>query len=532
VNSDSFWDLITLVKKRFANRFFIIGLLLVVFSCAQQRVPAGGKEDKKPPYAVSFSPDSVVLNQASFPRISVFFNEEMKKSTTRKALSVAPYFFKVKTEWQSYTQLDIYSEAADTLTETIVVTLKRELTDLRNNGLANDIVIFVSPADSLPTNAISGSLQGEHNIKAAKVWLVAIDSLPSLQPLRITTIATDKRFRFGNLATSQGVIPILINDLAPENSWQPYDRIAIPFLQQDITDFRFWRFQNNAGAFTDIDFEEVLLARRDHVRLRMSGKVLSSRFEVVQNDSVPAPKWVYTTAQKPDVVDIWWADSIAAEEVLFRYIVNDTTANTKMVFLDDERDQSPQKIKLTSASAGLVPKDTLTFNFSLPVDTSALRVTLNPSLPAFKVLWDSPVEFKLLAPGGLALKQEYALQISAAPADTIYAFSFNTATRRDLGSATGKIRKPDKWQTNKVRIIARHLESNNQYLAESTNTTFNFPYLKEGFYAFHAWLDENDNDVYDTGSVDPLNSPEPFWFAADTLKIRKRWENRSLIVIF
>ena len=53
---------------------------------------------------------------------------------------------------------------------------------------------------------------------------------------------------------------------------------------------------------------------------------------------------------------------------------------------------------------------------------------------------------------------------------------------------------------------------------------FLLPRLPAGTYQFRAWLDRNENDQWDKGTLTPYRSPEPAYFPAEPVRVRARWE--------
>ena len=131
-----------------------------------------------------------------------------------------------------------------------------------------------------------------------------------------------------------------------------------------------------------------------------------------------------------------------------------------------------------------------------------------------------------------AVNSTFSLQFEYLPTDTVLNFIFSTIHPRDLGKISGKIDLKDIPDTSSVFITATDINRKLDYTISTRQPHFTFNEIRDGYYTINAWVDINNNNLYDVGTLIPLDFPEPFWFAADTLKVRKRWENRSTVIIF
>ncbi len=506
--------------------------LLVLFTgCAQKRLPPGGPIDKTPPEVVSVSPQRINIGVPHFPAIKITFNEYVDRGSFNKAFRVSPPQFKLNTEMTDFDEVEITSEKRDSLlNETVVIVIGREFRDLHGNNISEPIEIVVSPYDSLPAGTLNGKYYGNEKNRNIQVWLALKDSLPKMKVIRTTGIEKSGNYLFKYLESPQKYIPFAVVDEGRKYVIDGNEKLFLPYFSSSRNSYLFWLPLHNKTKFLP-DVEKINKAKRNHLSWQMSSAA-EIDFQFLQDSIRVIPEYFYADSRRKNTYHAWW-DSLSGSLLTLRWAFRDSAHFSEQnIEIEEEFDEPEFSFNVVKSGNKILPYDSLKFNFSFPLDTGDFKsLKVKPEID-FNISRCSPLGFYLYPSGSWPYNQKFDVEFTVSRFDSLIEYHFETIHKRELGELSGKIRRIGSEDTSWVYIQATDIDRKQSYLTSTRTDYFIFKPLRDGYYALMAWKDINGNNKYERGRISPFLFPEPFWFGSDTLKVRKRWENHSAVIIF
>lgn len=513
--------------------FFPLALFIVfLISCAQKRIPPGGPVDKSPPYIIEIQPDSINKNVKKLPLVFIKFSEMIDESSIYKALRIMPPQYSYIAEWLDFDEVKLIPQQPDSqLQETVIITIGRELADLRKNPVALPLDIIFTPSDSLPKGEMKGQVIGISDPLSLQAWVFNKDDSIFVQPFRFTNIMADGSFSIKYINDIKKSIPFVIEDAGKKYELGEEDRIFLPYYDKKENRFIFWKSISPSSILLP-EIEKILSAKKNLISWKMDSWLASVKFFFYSDSIQLYPKFLYQDPQKSDIFYAWF-DSLKYNEIQLKWYVDSVqNSNQQFIELDDVLEEEKFSFTMSKLEQPISPDDTLFFFSSFPIDSTILAQiktsdNVNPS-----IAYHSPVKFSVFSIGGWPLGAGFSINFRYLPLDTLLSFQITTLQQRDLGKISGKIMNSEKEHSRLIYVIATDIDRSHSLSVVSSGDTFSFEGIRDGFYTLKAWVDINGNGKYDLGQVNPLILPEPFWFSPDTLKVRKRWENHSSVIIF
>lgn len=165
-----FWTI-----RRFAlqirSALFVLGLSLVLFSCASQRAPQGGPVDKTPPRILKTYPDSSATRFRD-KRLRIVFDKYISTRTLSSALFFSPALTDYDIVWDGYKEAEIVLYEPLKENRTYSVTVTTALKDLRNNALAKSYTFAFSTGAAIDSGFVEGLVYDEQNQPAKGVLVM------------------------------------------------------------------------------------------------------------------------------------------------------------------------------------------------------------------------------------------------------------------------------------------------------------------------------------------------------------------------
>ncbi len=197
----------------------------------------------------------------------------------------------------------------------------------------------------------------------------------------------------------------------------------------------------------------------------------------------------------------------------------------------------PPEFKFQSSLKNtLDPDQNITYEFETPVekiDTAKIHLYIKRDTLWYNARWlirekekTNIRTFEIMAewqPGC-----EYSFETDSAAFTDIYG-KVTTAQKNGL-----KVKALEEYGTLQVKIpalagrnvVAQLLEQGDKVVKEyrMTDGTAKFWYLAEKDYYLRAFIDENDNGVWDTGEFDSLRQPEEIYYYPKAISCRAKWD--------
>lgn len=518
--------------SKFANVIPYALSFVILVSCAQKRIPPGGPVDKTPPYIIEIKPDSINKNIKKLPPVFLKFSEMIDEGSIFKALRIMPPKYRYIAEWLDFDELKLIPQQPDSqLRETVIITIGRELADLRKNSVALPIDIVFTPNDSLPNGEIKGHVYGISDPLSLQAWVFNKDDSIFSQPFRFTNITADGSFFVKYINDSSKSIPIVIEDAGKKYELGLEDRIFLPYYDKKENRFIFWKSISSSSKLLP-EIEKILSAKKNLISWKMDSRLASIKFLFYSDSLQLYPKFLYQDPQKANIYYAWF-DSLSYNEIQLKWCADSLqNSNQQFIELEDVLEEEKFSFTMGKLEQPISPDDTLLFFSNVPFDSTQLTQieTSDNVSPSFA--YNSPVKFSAFSKGGWPLGVGFSINFRYLPLDTVLSFQINTLQQRDLGKISGKILNYEGELSGLIYIVATDIDRSHSYGVVSAGDSFSFEGIRDGYYTLKAWIDINGNGKYDLGQINPLLLPEPFWFSPDTLKVRKRWENHSSIIIF
>jgi hypothetical protein len=509
-----------------------IGLCLILASasCAQKRLPPGGPEDKSPPQLLATNTDSVNVRVKQLPDMYFRFDEMLDQGSLNKALKVMPPDFSFIIDWHDFSSFTLRNpDTAKNLREPVIVSLSRELTDLRRNPLPHDYHFVFSPTDSIPRAALAGKLYEHSESQTIYAWAMHIDS--TKYPTRIAALAPSGGYRLSYLVSAELYRAIVVNDLGQQGLLDSDDDIYLPYISPGQGLSQHWLPLPKSAPYL-YGVEEVKVAKKNYLHWYMEEYDNSIQFQFFSEQGSPlAPDYIYHTPKNERRMHAVWRDSLASAKLelhWFSAALSDT--GVLLIELAEEMEELSFQPRLQVPAKTLLRRDSVQIGLQSPSDSLQTKINLKPSLPGFTYHFLSPVQIVAWSNGGWPLANRYVIEMQINGDDSTYTFPIEVVAPRDIGSLSGTLNY--NGFSGVANVVIREVSREWAYSLHTTETKFEFDEIRAGFYSVSAWLDVNNNHIYDRGSLQPYTSPEPFWFGTDTLKIRKRWENSGTRIIF
>ncbi|ACF14129.1 conserved hypothetical protein [Chloroherpeton thalassium ATCC 35110] len=566
----------------------ILALSWFVLSCASQRAPTGGPEDKTPPHVVRTEPDSAAI-RFSGNHLRLYFDKYMSRSTLASALFFSPAITDYEIEWDGYKEVDIilYDTLKDNRTYTVTIT--NSLQDTRGNKLPKSYTFAFSTGEVVDSGGISGRVFTELSRPASGALVMAYllpepaSGIPdTLNPSKVvpdyiaqTDAAGDFSLRY--LAIGRYRI-VAITD---KNQNMLYDLGTEPFavptdslIQTGMSNLKLRFAQEDTTA---VELQSVTPVTSNQIAVKFNRKLVSkdaaaSNFSLFDSTALaPVRVYDFSIEYQSDWQYFYLSiDSLIADHY-YELSVNgphdefgNVAKNQKVPFFGVQEPDSLKalfQIPFMDSTSGLLYNDlptadgkTLSLAFSRPVS----RTSLKQALSLYKLIDTSyaPIESKLIFQDAKSFKlkpaEEFELgawyklvlahgkvrdALGRPTIDTTYQLRFQIAGLDRFGGIEGRVQSK---KLGKIIISAWPLGKSYNYRTMVENTigsaAFEFPVLPEGMYTLSAFQAENRTAAttayaaWDGGKAFPTKPAENFTIGKDTVRVRKRWTTSDLIL--
>lgn len=511
----------------------ILILVFIVFywACATPKSPTGGPPDKLGPSVIQTKPETGTVNFKG-RKFEFTFSEWVNRSSVEKELIIEPDLdLEYKTKWKRKTFIVEFSEDLPDET-TIILTLGAKLTDMNSNRMGEPVRLAVSTGDDIDSGEITGQIRDAETGEAKVGQRVLLYRFPASFQDKATYVAetdTGGTFRFQYLREGRYQM-LAVEDRNLNKTWEPQRETARPFgrniftLAKDQTDTLDVMYWFNSDTTRPV-LQAVGLLSSYRLRLRFSEEVVyTDSVQVVLTDTLgnlygdTFP--LYVSQDAPYIGFAYNQEGTLPTDQYKVEIAGITDrAGNPAVGLESsftgsaQSDTVSQRIYSTNAGAGLFPENAFEVSYTGPITQRAIIDSL--------VVVEGEVTFedwpnlgvqnnKLIIPpqdrwiNGI----DYQFLVWNPATNRRQMFSPEIWTDIKLGGI--EVRIPDADSLSTYHLILENQESNIRI-----DTTFSqfisLNDLPSLAYKLKIFEDLNGNGKWDFGSIEPFQSPEPYY---------------------
>lgn len=522
---------------------------MLVFSCARKGSPDGGPRDLDPPKYLNSNPDTMAIKVSTdLKEIRIQFNEYLILKDFHKNIVISPPFQRQPTFLP-----------VGTAAKAVRIKLNEELQDsttyninfgnaIQDNNEGNVLPYFqfvFSTGDYIDSLEISGKITAPFLKEQPKKMIAGLfrvdsaytDSLILRQkPLYIAKADTANHYKLNYLRKGRYRLAAF-NDENENLMWdreEEFFGFATDLIDlEENTNVDLLLFKPRQSLRAEIPEQKGY----GHFVFRFKGNpeavnVQPLDFEFSTSETFFTPK--------SDSLDFWFdpsADTLAeaSRRISFAVTADGVTDTLSAVYAKDREHQLriDRKMKL-EAAPGRPP--VLTSNHPIKrVDTAFVSVLQDSISLPLKLIPTEGNPYGLIVDFPMEIQSEYEVQMLPGAIrdwfgetnDTLV-YKYVTAPKAEYGNLKLKIEnKPEKpfW----IEL----LDENDKVLESeySTQSEFNYNYLRPGRYYFRMLVDENENGFWDQGDIFEGLQPEPSYVFPATANVRALWDVEETWVI-
>ena len=537
---------------------YLLALIFIFWSCANQLPPSGGDVDRIPPEVIESYPKDRTTNFKE-NYFEIKFSEYVDRLSVQNAIFISPalkYGFEF-----SWSGKKLILEFRDTLQQntTYTVTVGTEVVDINNrNKLAKPYTFTFSTGEKIDTAKISGKVYTE---KPSGVMIFAYKNNsnfdPSIQkPNYISQVGANGKYILDGLSDGEYKI-LAVRDKSQDlfyNSNEDefgvqFKEIKIDSAKQNYDEINFLLSKEDTIA---PKLSSAFMKDRNHLIIEFneaidSTKLTANNFQLIDslNNKKILPKYFYKFDAKPNQFYLAFEDSSSFQNYIleannFFDLAGNKNGKDKIQFIyKNEKDTIPTfPIKnLGEYSEDKIdyenPTLKIQFNDGIDLNEVIKRAKIVDAKKNNYELTINKIDdalFQLRINEKLKQANEYFLLFDARELkdfsnkmiDTTYRIKFTTSSELDYSGVSGKIIDND--STDVVINITQVVNKKKSYKQKLASTKkFEFPKVIPGKYLLWIYKDKNKNDKYDFGKVKPFTYSEEFKFYPDTLNLRARW---------
>ena len=533
--------------KRYKNKSLILSLILVLFGCASIQSPTGGPKDKQPPKVVEATPKNMTTRFKS-QNIKIEFDEFIKLNNEFTEVSISPAMDKMPIFKARKEMLDIkFDQPLDSAT-TYTINFGKAIVDVNESNVLKNYSYVFSTGDLIDSLSISGKVKGslkKDSLRDATVFILPVkqDTIFGKKRANIFT-STDSagNFILKNLREDDYLLYALKEESADRIYNGPAEEIGFfqdtIHLDKNITDIELRVFQQVPETFS---IKERKIENDGRILLLFNKPLPGATVNIIAPAALTKVKKAFELTASQDSAYLWLQD------LTFDSLKVSVSANAKPLdtvqITRNKRDTYKREINISDnlSTGKLKPGGDVILTLSSPIDSYDLSkfILLEDSVAVtgIQVLKDSLSNRKYKVKYPWKSKREYILKTAADAFTDIFAnkskaFSstFTLDSEENYGTIALAVSLPD---TGKTYLI-QWLNSEDKLLRTdkvTKDTTINYIRYPTAKYNVRVVYDENNNEVWDTGSVKLRRQPEPIWNYDKQLTLRPNWDLEEKIII-
>lgn len=555
---------VTVKKVRYYLSLFTT---LLLFSCATQRPPTGGPEDKEPPSIVSAEPASGTTRFEG-REINLIFSEYVDRQSFQKAVHLSPYMAGTTGFDWSGKEVTITLPSEPLPDRTYVLSVGTTVRDVNaGNTMKENFSLAFSTGDSLDMNRISGRVF-DANAAGISIFAYRLENSdtatidPAIHnPDYFVQTSQDGLFELRYLAS--GLYRVFaVRDKQSNVLYDPQtDDIGIPprdveAVHDSIRERYFLRFRlmredttapfiQRATALTHRSIEVVLSEEPDTV-------LSEDHFTIIDSTSstrVPID-FLVQDRNKRNTYILQLRDTIEEKPYsLTATNIRDAFGNVlQSIPVGFAGTNAPDTTKPSIHSITPKPREkywpvdsSLSIVFSRRMSSEVeveIKDSTNASVAA-RTRWLSGNEMQVTPAVPLQQGIPYRLCVDLRTArdsfrkfavgDSIQCFEFRTETDTEYGSITGTVVDAvDSISKKNVTVIPSDRNQTTRQVSVKRSGQYEVTKLLQGTYVLEAFSDRDGNKKFSHGRIAPFFPSERFGIASDTVRVRARWETSGV----
>ncbi|MCX7834319.1 MAG: Ig-like domain-containing protein [Ignavibacteria bacterium] len=478
------------------KRFYILFLLIFGFYCAVQEPPSGGEDDTTPPKVVEIYPPNNTVNFKD-NKIRITFDEYVDRRSFREALFISPRpKGDIILNW-SGKEVEIEFSTPLEKNRTYVFTIGKLLKDVnRGNPITEPISFAISTGATIDEGKISGRVfdfsfvpsksEVYRNLVVTAYKIINQDINPEfLQPDFVCPVAPNGEFSFTNL---------------------PYGKYRLFAIVDNDRDY----------LYTP-DFDNIAIT--NDIFLSMDSSNITGINFLLDLD----PK--YTTEY---CLSLWGSQNIIFKgaNTNARWLINqlnlDSLGNVAFSYSNGAENLPVIPSILTYLKHQKIPKLDLISGTKLINNSDNSKVLLN-------FYWVSDTILNIRPQENLNYFISYTLEIQID--NKVHNLKFKTAPIRKFGNLKGNI-----YGNYQKKVIVYLVNNENSLIYHrgvfDLNSIYGFDNILEGKYTLFAFVDENEDGVYNRGNYFPYSMCEPFFMNPELLVVQGNWTLENVNISF
>lgn len=533
--------------------------MIVFIKCANQMSPPGGEVDKIPPTIIETYPPNGTTNFDK-KTINFTFSEYVNKRDINEAFFISPLIEGIPNF--SWTNKTVYIEFPESLNSntTYSVIIGTEITDFNNrNNMTEPFNLTFSTGSKIDSGKISGRVYTSSS-DGTLIFAYKTDSgrvnIYNEKPNYISQINAKGYYELNGLSDGSYIIFAILDEFKDLVYNIGDDQIGIPrniatlnSNQNSVKDFNFFIHLEDTLSPNIIN---VTMTDKHHLVVEFNEPIDSSRFNVdnfeiydsTANKSYPLTYWFQTNSKKYEYV-LCLSDSLSVQNNYYLHSsrIFDKIGNilefTEVNFTASDKPDT-SNITITrietpfnnSVIDFMLPKFRVHFSDAFDTSKTNQAITMltadSINIPVtVKYLNNALIEVSpniQLKPKlnyTVNLNMSYFEDISGNKADTIISKRLVTVSDLDFTGVSGIIKS--NYQNVKIVLDAVNKKRSQLQISATKSNSFNFSRVEPGEYLIWAYVDEDSNNSYSFGEIEPLVFSELFKFYSDTLNLRARW---------
>ena len=505
------------------NRLVVVSFLLC--ACAKVGPPSGGVVDRIPPGIVATTPHIDATGVSGEQLITILFSEAMDREPTRKSVFIAPHT-EIDFKWRGGRTIEIRPRQGLQPRQTYVVTVGTDAVDRRKNRLETAYTFAFTTSEKLDTGSIFGLVVDDAQ-PAASAYVWAYDMLRfegtvgADEPAYQTQTGADGTYEFQRLAPGHYRILAFV-DRDKDGAFDAGEPVAVPARDVELGD----GVAAQAGGLRlsgeperdlsilrvqALESQKILLVFSNEVDagsvdLNLDGLEIGELYEGSDRRRIYATTAEQEGGRSYEIVTL----AVAGRSLSWREPIRGT----------DRRDSQRPSVEIQAPSGFAAAGDSLKVLFNeamqpTSLDESFWVVSDSTQAPEGRFSWSSPNEL-VFHPSGALEAGSYRLcgrldrltdLAGLTVADSAITFLFDVLPETDLSRISGRATAIGAAPIV-VQATRKEGGAGLSTAADSTGA-YSIGGLLPGAYRVVSYQDENGNDRFDRGSLDPFEAAEP-----------------------